>query len=144
MRIETDVKAKLERVGFTVIRNGWPDILVKDQDGGLYFIELKASNDKIRPEQKRLLQVLAQYGLSVFVVSYNKKLEKSWNKLKSINDDNIVTGEGLEEYLARVEKAIIEKTLKENRLSPSRTAKALKITKRQLRYKIEKYSITRK
>ena len=144
MRIETDVKEKLEKVGFTVIRNGWPDLLVSDQEGGLYFIELKAGNDKIRPEQKLLLQTLAQHGLSVYVVSYNKKIKSSWNKLKAVDDNKKEVNEGLEEYLFRVERDIINKTIQENNLSLSISAKALKITKRQLRYKIEKYSITRK
>lgn len=47
-------------------RSGWPDFLV-EQDGRFMFVEVKAGNDKVRPNQYATFSALEAAGLRVFV-----------------------------------------------------------------------------
>ena len=73
---ETAVKNELERRGFKVYRNGWPDFLaVKKLDGkfrehlGVMGIEVKNNGDKLSEAQTVIHRVLRQARLPVHVVS---------------------------------------------------------------------------
>lgn len=51
------VKAELEQNGWTVLDSGWPDFLCI-KDGKVQAMEVKRDNEKLRPNQKQLLDVL--------------------------------------------------------------------------------------
>jgi len=57
------------------------------------------------------------------------------------NINNFDKNMGLEKILENIEKDIIIKTLKENNFSQTQTAKALKINRTTLQYKMQKYKI---
>lgn len=62
---------------------------------------------------------------------------------KVINLNEIRNSEtGLDDYLEKIEKRIILKTLEDNNFNKSETAKQLKIPRATLYYKMEKYNIT--
>ncbi len=65
--------------------------------------------------------------------------------LNNFKDDDIITPEieedGIDEYLAKLEKHLIEKTLKEYDHNITRTAKTLKIKRQTLQHKMKKYNI---
>ena len=68
-RFEDEARAEIERDGWMILKTGWPDFIILDGDGELVcFAELKASGDKVRPEQKRVHDVLRRAGLQVCVV----------------------------------------------------------------------------
>jgi hypothetical protein len=74
---EKTVKDELERRGFAVYRNGWPDFLaVKRIDGGslngrlgVMGIEVKNKGDKLSESQTIIHRVLRQARLPIHVVS---------------------------------------------------------------------------
>lgn len=62
---------------------------------------------------------------------------------KIINIDEIVNSDtGLEEYLEKIEKRIIQKTLEESKNNKALAAKSLKIPRATLYYKMDKYGIS--
>ncbi|HCX63153.1 MAG TPA: sigma-54-dependent Fis family transcriptional regulator [Clostridiales bacterium] len=77
-----------------------------------------------------------------FLPAYMQKIEvDEINKV--INVSQIKHHEtGLEEYIEKVEKRIIQNTLKELNFNKSEAAKRLKIPRATLYYKIDKYNIT--
>jgi len=60
---------------------------------------------------------------------------------KLINLSELRGSTGLEEYLGRIEKRIIIKTLEEVKFNKAEAAKKLKIPRATLYYKMEKYGI---
>jgi hypothetical protein len=52
--------------GYTVLGNGWPDFLLKMEDG-LKAIEVKGPNDKLRENQIEMLRALDDAGLKCYV-----------------------------------------------------------------------------
>jgi len=76
-----------------------------------------------------------------FLPSYmqNIKIDEI-NKVINVNEIKHYET-GLEEYLEKIEKRIIQKTLEELNFNKSETAKRLKIPRATLYYKIEKYNI---
>lgn len=71
-RFEERVQRFLREQGFEVLPNGWPDFLCirKSLDGqtSLLFVEAKSENDRIRKNQERVLNALAEAGLKVYLV----------------------------------------------------------------------------
>jgi two-component system response regulator HydG len=62
---------------------------------------------------------------------------------KIINIDEIVNSDtGLEEYLEKIEKKIIQKTLEESKNNKALASKKLKIPRATLYYKMDKYGIS--
>jgi len=66
---ELACKKHLEKAGYVVLRNGWPDFLVlsKDCTRG-YALELKRGGDRLRPEQVRMHAALARFGILTHVL----------------------------------------------------------------------------
>lgn len=69
-------KSELERQGFVVLRNGWPDFLVmtKDWKRGI-GIEVKTRQDRVSESQRVMHSALAKFGLMTEVV-YDGELSK--------------------------------------------------------------------
>ena len=86
----------------------------------------QSGKDKIEKE------FLPQYMQDIKVDKINKAI--------NINEINQYES-GLEEYMGRIEKQIIIKTLKEVNFNKSEAAKRLKIPRATLYYKIDKYEI---
>ncbi len=61
-RSELTVFGKLEQMGFTVLRRGWPDC-VAVRDGEVRFIEVKGPHDSMRPEQIEMSKAFELVGL---------------------------------------------------------------------------------
>ncbi|MGH7250208.1 MAG: VRR-NUC domain-containing protein, partial [Minisyncoccia bacterium] len=52
------------------LAKGWPDRLVKEEDGTIYAVEVKSSSsmkDPLRPHQLKMCEWLEKAGLQVFV-----------------------------------------------------------------------------
>lgn len=54
-------------LGCEVWRNGWPDFLVKNKDGKMFAVEVKAGADKVRLAQAAMFEALEAAGVPVFV-----------------------------------------------------------------------------
>lgn len=63
---ERTVYLRLREAGKTVIRAGWPDLLVIDGED-VYAIEVKTPSDKLNPRQLAMHKALAKTGLRVDV-----------------------------------------------------------------------------
>jgi VRR-NUC domain len=71
--LELRIKAMLEKRGYEVLRNGWPDFLcVGTSPYGnrptLMGVEVKSPNDDLSPDQIRMHQVLGAARIPIFVV----------------------------------------------------------------------------
>ena len=77
-----------------------------------------------------------------FLPSYMQNIKVDELKQVFNINETISDNLGLEDYIEKVEKQIIEKTLKEFKYNKSEAAKQLKIPRTTLYYKIEKYNIT--
>lgn len=77
-----------------------------------------------------------------FLPSYMQNIRVDELKQVFNINETISDNLGLEDYIEKVEKQIIEKTLKEFKYNKSEAAKQLKIPRTTLYYKIEKYNIT--
>jgi hypothetical protein len=66
---EMACKVHLEKSGYIVLRNGWPDFLVvsKDLTRG-YALELKRGKDKLSEEQVKMHATLARFGILTHVL----------------------------------------------------------------------------
>jgi hypothetical protein len=59
--LELAVQRVFENHGWEVFRRGWPDLLcVKDEK--VQGIEVKSVNDRVRPEQERIHNILRANG----------------------------------------------------------------------------------
>lgn len=149
MSIEKEIQRNLEKKGYKVLRNGWPDFLVEDSEGNVFFMEVKNYKDRFLSSQKRMLKHLANLNFHVFVVAKtNQKIqnrEKDGIKIKLYDWKNdfkeIDEKETLFELLLRIEKEVINKALKAHNYNHIKTADYLGITYRQLRYHISKTNI---
>ena len=71
---EKKVKLYLEGLGFEVLRNGYPDFMIrrlgqyKGQHKGLACVEVKNRNDKLRPEQVRMIDAFKELGLPTYIL----------------------------------------------------------------------------
>lgn len=144
IEIENDCIKTLREAGFTVTKNGWPDILVEDGNGEYCFIEIKSATDHIRRPQVKMLQRLANLGLPVCIVNYNNsmKLETKFSNMKSLPELSL-KGKGLtlSQSMDCTEKTAIENALKRFKNNKSRARRYLGLTARQLRYKLIKHNI---
>src|SRR5438034_2090382 len=64
---EGNTQKALEASGFTVFRNGWPDMIATDGDAITFAVEVKRGSDFVRPNQEKVHTVLKQAGLPVIV-----------------------------------------------------------------------------
>lgn len=59
---EAEVFTRLERQGYTIIKNGWPDAVAVHPDGTIRFIEVKARGGRhLSPRQERMANALRKY-----------------------------------------------------------------------------------
>ena len=108
---EIKVKQLFERNGFTVLQTGWPDFLIKRNGRyeGIAAVEAKQGSDKVRPNQKKMHNMLKEAGIPVYVVRPEtlKAAEKQrFKKIVSITDyKNMIKNiEQLESTLQCAEK----------------------------------------
>jgi len=139
-RIELELEDFFKKHNYTVVRNGWPDLLVKDNEGNTYFIEAKAGGDRIRKPQQQMLQMLSNLGFNVFVVSDSPKLNLeskfNWEKYTTQVSD-------LRKIMKKVEFELIKMALSDSDGNVELAAGALGLTVRQLRYKANSHKISR-
>jgi hypothetical protein len=64
-KIEEDFSQRMRKLGYLVIQRGWPDFAIVKYDGKPMIVEVKSTNDSLRPEQIAILTLLADYGLDV-------------------------------------------------------------------------------
>lgn len=63
--LETAEKSELEKEGWVVYRNGWPDFAI-EKNGVLRFVEVKSEADEPSAEQNRMFKLLSRYtGITV-------------------------------------------------------------------------------
>lgn len=67
---EAAIAEACEKRGYTVLRNGWPDLLVLDEQRHRVFaIEVKVGKDRVSPAQSAMHAALARAGVPVHVAS---------------------------------------------------------------------------
>lgn len=86
--------------------------------------------------------IILPESLTLSVHRKNKEKDASsfWQELDKTGD---YMETGLDEFVARIEKILIEKALQEANYSKMKAAELLKISFRSLRYKVQKYGIAR-
>lgn len=57
-----DCKEHLISMGFNVIDHGWPDFLC-EMNGSITVVEAKSSNDRIKPNQQIIINLLKKHGI---------------------------------------------------------------------------------
>ncbi len=141
--IETDLQKQLNTKGYKTMKNGWSDLLTVDSKGVPSFIEAKDEGDRLRGNQKEMLQLLANLGFNVFIVSKDtqKYKFKKANTAPLHEWDNPQIQQNLAETLSRIEKEILTDTLIKCDYENSKIADYLGLTSRQLRYKLQKYDL---
>ena len=65
-KAEKNFKESAEQKGWTVLQHGWPDYLII-KDDKIAFVEVKDGRDKLRDNQRKILDVLTTAGLKCFV-----------------------------------------------------------------------------
>lgn len=68
---EDKVMTEYEENGWTVIRNGWPDMLCVNESGNMeaHFVECKAGSGNLHHNQRKMINMLKRLGLTVIVRS---------------------------------------------------------------------------
>lgn len=85
-KIEEKLKKEIEKLGGLSLKftspgmAGVPDRLVLLPKGRIYFVELKAPGQKLRPLQLKRKEQLESLGLKVYVID-------SYEKLKEVLDE---------------------------------------------------------
>jgi hypothetical protein len=73
---EAVIAAKLIEQGYEVLTSGWPDFCVIKKTGDtteVRFIEVKGRGDALRPNQKKLHEILRILGMEVEVIQEDVK-----------------------------------------------------------------------
>jgi hypothetical protein len=67
---EKKVKKYLECLGYEVLRNGYPDFMIRriGRYDGLACVEVKNRKDKLRPEQVKMIDALKKVGLPTYIL----------------------------------------------------------------------------
>jgi hypothetical protein len=67
---ENKVYQALEREGFDVLRNGYPDFFVRRNGRyrGIAAVEVKQGSDKVRENQKAMHKLFNEAGIPVYVI----------------------------------------------------------------------------
>ena len=71
---ERKVKVYLEGLGFEVLRNGYPDFMVRKKGPkwkghtGLACVEVKSRSDKLRTEQAKMIDAFKELGLPTYIL----------------------------------------------------------------------------
>lgn len=66
--LEEMVRQEFEAKGFTVLKKGWPDFMVIDENNNAAFtVEVKSSIDSLSPEQIRMHECLHRLGVRTYI-----------------------------------------------------------------------------
>ena len=65
-----------KRAGFEVLESGWPDLLVVTPQGRICAIEVKQGYDTVKPNQRRVHELLRQAGISTIVLRSNPSMPR--------------------------------------------------------------------
>lgn len=65
---ETKIFDFFRSEGFTVLRSGWPDFLVINENGG-FCVEVKSGTQVLEPNQCIMREALERLGLPVYVMT---------------------------------------------------------------------------
>tara|TARA_R100000808_G_scaffold22734_1_gene49661 strand:+ start:420 stop:959 length:540 start_codon:yes stop_codon:yes gene_type:complete len=67
---EKKIKLYLEGLGYEVLRNGYPDFMIKriGRYEGLACVEVKNKKDKLRPEQEKMIKAFKEAGLPTYIL----------------------------------------------------------------------------
>jgi len=71
---EKAIKKLLERRGYKVLKDGYPDFLTITPNGTLEFVEVKSGMDRLSRKQKDVFRLLEKFGMTVYI--YNEKGER--------------------------------------------------------------------
>ncbi len=50
-----------------ILRNGWPDFLLKNNSGKIYGVEVKSRSDDLSSRQRAMFAMLTEAGIHVYV-----------------------------------------------------------------------------
>ncbi len=82
-KIETYLRVRIHRLGGECIKmgqDGWNDRLVilprLVLPSALYFVELKATNGRVKPHQERRHETLRKHGLTVLVPKSKEDIDR--------------------------------------------------------------------
>ena len=100
---ERKVKLYLENLGDEVLRNGYPDFMIRrlGRYNGLGCVEVKNRNDKLRPEQVKMIDALKKAGLPTYIIR-----PQDFEKGESSHD---LTPTGKPKHIGRLKKVISAK-----------------------------------
>jgi len=103
-KLEEIAKVYLEKQGYKVYRNGWPDFLVTDSSGKKGFcIEVKSKSDNLSTEQKNIHRFLQLLGVPTYTFKENAD---DATKFKGRRFITRVVCESLKERVKNVENKI--------------------------------------
>ncbi len=99
------IARRLQECGHSILRGGWPDLLVIDPTGKIFALEVKSPVDKLTEIQKKVHAILNEVGLNVFVARLNSHHHRGPN----INENNRMISERMrlgwsQSMLARMAK----------------------------------------
>lgn len=63
---EEFIKDMYEAQGYTVLKDGYPDLFVFNDDGFM-FIEVKSETDKVRKSQNKMFKAMKKFGMKVHI-----------------------------------------------------------------------------
>lgn len=67
----------MESKGYTVIKNGYPDLFCFNENGDIVLIEVKPnSNHSLKTNQAKILKMLSKYGIPCYKWTPDKGFEK--------------------------------------------------------------------
>lgn len=82
---EEKIKIALEKKGLRVLRNGWPDFLVVDEDKHQVFtVEVKGGKDQLSNEQKDIHRYFAQMGVPAYIMRTEKDVDDPISSKKAL------------------------------------------------------------
>ncbi len=74
---EQTVKEEALKLGWDVLRSGWPDFLLYNKyTNEAIFLEVKSFGDCLSKDQKKMHKVLRQLGFDVRMIRVGKNTEK--------------------------------------------------------------------
>lgn len=69
------------------LTSGWPDRMLLTEEGYICFIEFKAPDGELRPQQERMCRKLITYGFDVFICD---DIEKGKRLVDYVSDANLI------------------------------------------------------
>ena len=75
-RFEKWAASFFAQVGFEVLNSGWPDLLMVTPQGKICAVELKQGTDTVKPNQKRVHELLCRAGVPTIVLRSNPSMAR--------------------------------------------------------------------